>query len=209
MYPPPIAIAVAAAMFLALPMMILGHMESRRRKRMTDQLPDALDLISRGLRVGHPLNTSLQSVANQMPDPIGTEFGIVVDQIAYGDELPQAIRAMAHRVDEEDFYYLSIAVAMQHGTGGDLAGVLDTLARVIRSRFALRRKVKAISSDGRMTAYILSAIPFIIAGIMTYTAPSYFGDVMHDPVFWPVMGAILVAIIANAVIMFRLVNFRI
>ena len=209
LYSPQISIALSFTAFVILPLAILGSLERQRRARLIKQLPDALDLMARGLRVGHPLNTSLQSVADEMPDPIGTEFGIVVDQVAYGDELPVAVRELANRIDEEDIRYMAIAIAMQHGTGGDLANVLDTLSRVVRARMALRRKVKAISSEGRLTAYILSAIPFLIAAFMTYSAPTYYGEVMDNPYFWPVMGAILVAIVLNAIIMFRLVNFRI
>ncbi|WP_158547482.1 type II secretion system F family protein [Rhodovulum sp. 12E13] len=208
-YRPPVAVALSFAAFIALPLVLLRANERRRRARLLKQLPDALDLMARGLKVGHPLNVSLQSVADEMPDPIGTEFGIVVDQITYGDELPVAVRELADRIDEEDIRYMSIAIAMQHGTGGDLAEVLSTLSRVVRARMALRRKVKAISSEGRMTAYILSALPFMIAGFMMYAEPSYYLDVTDAPHFWPIMGGILAAVIANAVILFRLVNFRI
>ncbi len=208
-YAPAISASIAFAAFIVAPLATLGYMEKRRRARFVKQLPDALDLMARGLRVGHPLNASLQSVADEMADPVGTEFGIVIDQITYGDELTTAIRDLSDRIDEEDMRYLSIAVTMQHGTGGDLADVLDTLARVIRSRMALRRKVRAISSEGRLTAYILSALPFIIAGFMTYNTPSYYGEVMDYPYFWHIMAAIFGAVILNAIILFRLVNFRI
>ena len=116
---------------------------------------------------------------------------------------------MADRVEEEDIQYLAVALTMQHGTGGDLAGILRTLASVIRARMSLRRKIKAISAEGRMTAYILSFIPVGIAGVMTVMTPDYYGSVMHYPVFWPVMGGIAAAIVVNAIVLFRLVNFRI
>ena len=186
-----------------------GENLKKRKAALIKQLPDALDLMSRGLKVGHPLNTTLQSVANEMPDPIGTEFGLVVDQVAYGEELTTAIRNMGERVEEEDIQYLAVALTMQHGTGGDLAGILRTLAAVIRARMSLRRKIKAISAEGRMTAYILSSIPVGIALVMTIMTPEYYGSVMHYPVFWPVMTVIGVAIVLNAIILFKLVNFRI
>lgn len=202
-------VALSAFVFLIAPLMLLGATLNQRKANLLKQLPDALDLMSRGLKVGHPLNTTLQSVAEEMPDPIGTEFGLVVDQVAFGEELTTAMKSMADRIDEEDVRYLAVALMMQHGTGGDLAGILRTLARVIRARLSLRRKIKAISAEGRMTAYILSAIPVAIAVFMTILTPSYYGDVMDAPAFWPVMGAIAVAIVLNAIVMFRLVNFRI
>jgi len=206
---PLIAFGSAASLFLIAPFVVLGGLQKRRKSRLVKQLPDALDLMSRGLQVGHPVNTTLQSVADEMPDPIGTEFGIVVDQVAYGEELTTAIGDMADRIEEEDVRYLSVAISMQHGSGGDLSRVLSTLSSVIRVRSKLRRKVKAISSEGRMTAYILSALPLAIAGAMAISAPSYYGEVMDYPEFWPVMSAIGIAVVLNALVMFRLVNFRI
>jgi tight adherence protein B len=206
---PLIAFTVAGVAFLITPLVALGTLYRKRMARLVKQMPDALDLMARGLRVGHPLNTTLQSVANEMSDPVGSEFGIVVDQVAYGDELTDAMRQMAERINEEDVHYLSIAINMQAGSGGDLSQVLSTLSRVIRSRTALRRKIRAISSEGRLTAYILSALPLAIAAVMTITTPSYFGDVVDYPYFWPVMGCIAVAVVLNALLLFRLVNFRI
>ncbi len=203
------AVAVSALVFLILPLVYVGRVLRERKAKLIKQLPDALDLMARGLKVGHPLNATVRSVAEEMPDPIGTEFGVVVDQVAYGDEFTTAIRALAERVEEEDVQYLSVALTMQHGTGGDLAGILKTLARVIRARMSLRRKIKAISAEGRLTAIILSCIPLGIAGFMTVMVPTYYGSVVNEPPFWPVMSIIALAIVANAVILMKLVNFRI
>jgi tight adherence protein B len=205
---PLMAFGFALVMFLVVPLTGLGTIYRKRMAKLLKQLPDALDLMARGLRVGHPLNTTLQSVADEMPDPIGSEFGVVVDQVAYGDELTVAMRQMAERIDEEDVQYLSIAINMQAGSGGDLARVLGTLARVIRARMALRRKVRAVSSEGRLTAYILSALPVAIGVMMTITSPTYYGDVVDYPHFWTVMSCIGAAVVLNAVVLFRLVNFR-
>lgn len=207
--PPHIAFSIAAFVFLFLPLATVKFLHNKRLKRLGKQLPDALDLMSRGLRVGHPINTTLISVAEEMPDPIGTEFGLIVSQVTYGDELVDAMADMAERIDDEDVRYLAIAIAMQHGSGGDLARVLSTLARVIRARMKLRRKVRAISSEGRLTAYILSALPVAIAATMTILTPSYYGDVMDYPSFWPIMSVIAAALVVNAIVLFKLVNFRI
>ncbi len=203
------AIPISALVFLLLPLVFLARVLRQRTEKLIKQLPDALDLMARGLKVGHPLNATVKSVADEMPDPIGTEFGIVVDQVAYGDEFTTAIRELAERIEEEDVQYLSVALTMQHGTGGDLAGILRTLARVIRARMSLRRKIKAISAEGRMTAYILSCIPLGIAGFMTLMVPTYYGSVVNEPPFWPIMAIIALAIVANAAILMKLVNFRI
>ena len=206
---PHIAFAFSAVAFLILPLAVVKSLHDRRMARLSKQLPDALDLMSRGLRVGHPVNTTLMSVAEEMPDPIGTEFGLVVSQVAYGDDLVDTMADMAERIDDEDIRYLAIAIGMQHGSGGDLSRVLATLSRVIRARMKLRRKVKAVSSEGRLTAYILSGLPVAIAAVMTLSTPSYYGDVMDYPAFWPVMSAIAAAFVLNAIVLFKLVNFRI
>lgn len=203
------AVALSAALCLAAPLALLRNLREKRDARLLRQLPDALDLMGRGLRVGHPVNGALQSVADEMPDPIGTEFGLVVDLVAYGEDLPAAMREMADRVNQPDMRYLATAVAMHHGTGGDLARVVATLARVVRSRQSMREKVSAISAEGRTTAYVLSALPILIAGFIAIFAPSYYGNVMHAPSFWPVMALIGAAVVANALILLKLATFRI
>ena len=208
-YPPVLAFGGALMFGFVIPFALLASQKKKQTDKLAKQLPHALDLMARGLRVGHPINTTLQSVADEMPDPIGTEFGLVVDQVSYGDDLNDAMRELAERVQQEDVSYLAIAVSMQHGSGGDLSRVLHTLARVIRARMTLRKKVKALSAEGRLTATILSAIPFLIGAVMAITSPTYYGDVMDDPLFWPTISAIGAALALNAVILFKLVNFRI
>ncbi|MFN0114977.1 MAG: type II secretion system F family protein [Paracoccaceae bacterium] len=185
---------------------------ARRRKRMdalVRQLPEALDLMARGLRVGHPVNATVAAVAKDMPDPVAAEFGHIVDQVAYGATLADAFLDFADRLDTEDARYLAVSVAIQHGTGGDLAQVLSTLARVIRDRAAMRRRIKAISAEGRLTSTFLSALPLFILAATSVTAPGYYTGVMDDPLFRPFAVTVGVLIVANFLAMRRLVNFRI
>ena len=190
----------------------IAVIESARRKRMDKliaQLPDALDLMARGLRVGHPLNATIASVASEMPDPIGSEFGIMVDQISYGDELVTAFREMAERTGEEDLHYLAVSVGIQHGTGGNLARLLNVLAKVIRDRATMRRKIKAISAEGRGSMWILSSLPPLIFGIVTFMTPEFYGGIEDDPLYTPIMITITVLMVANFLALRKLVNFRI
>jgi tight adherence protein B len=152
----PLSLAAALLLGLLIPLQVRIN---RKTEALIAQLPDALELMARGLRVGHPLNTSISSVAQEMPDPIGSEFGIIFDQINYGDDLPEAFQDFAERFDIEDLYYLSASIGIQHGTGSDLAHVVELLARVVRSRIMMRKKVKAISAEGRLSAIILSSLP--------------------------------------------------
>lgn len=205
---PHYALALGLVLGLGLPMAVLDNIRKRRLDRMTALLPDALDLMARGLRVGHPLNTSISAVAKEMPDPVGTEFGIVADQVAFGEDLVDAFHEFADRVELEDVSYLAASIAIQHGTGSDLASIVDTLSKTIRARIALRRRIKAISAEGRLTAYFLTAVPFLIFGLNMTTNRDYYMGIADDPMFLPMFGLIIFFVVANAVVLRRLVQIR-
>lgn len=205
----PAAATVSVLLGILLPVAVLQMRIDRKTKALIAQLPDALELMARGLRVGHPLNTSIASVAQEMPDPIGSEFGIIFDQINYGDDLPEAFQDFAERMDVEDLHYLSASIGIQHGTGSDLAHVVELLAKVVRSRIMLRKKVKAISAEGRISAIILSCLPLVMFGVTSVMSPNYYAGVYDDPAFVPMATAIVVMTIANALILRKLVNFHV
>jgi tight adherence protein B len=207
--PPLQAAALGIALGLATPVVVVRARREKRMTALTAQLPDALDLMARGLRVGHPLNTTIASVARDMPDPIGSEFGIIFDQVSYGDDLVTAVHDFAERIDTEDAHYLAASIAIQHGTGGDLARVVELLAKVIRGRIAMRRRIKAISSEGRLSAWVLSALPLVIYGATSVSSPTYYSGVADAPLYVPMMSTIAFLVVANALILRKLVNFRI
>jgi tight adherence protein B len=207
--PPLQALVVGLLLGYGLPAVIVRSKRQKRIAALMAQLPDALDLMARGLKVGHPLNTSIGAVARDMPDPIGSEFGMIYDQVSYGDDLITAVQDFARRVDMEDVHYLAASIAIQHGTGGDLARVVDLLSKVIRGRIAMRRRIRAISSEGRLSAWFLSALPIAIYGMTSITSPSYYRDVSEDPLFVPMMATVIALVVANALILRKLVNFRI
>jgi tight adherence protein B len=191
------------------PVLIVKSQQEKRRKELTAQLPDALELMARGLKIGHPVNTSIKAVADEMSDPIGSEFGIMFDQISFGDELPDAFQDFADRIGTEDAQYLAASIAIQHGTGGNLERIVSVLANVVRRRIALRARIKAISAEGRLSGVLLSLIPLVIMGIMSVNAPGYYSDISDDPAFIKLAVLVVVLMIANAVILFKLVNFRV
>ena len=203
-----IAAGVALLLCLALPLIWVRVRRNRRMAALVAQLPEALDLMARGLTVGHPLNATIASAASDMKDPVATEFGIMVDQISYGDDLLDAVMDLAERTGLEDARYLAVAIAIQHGTGGNLARVLGTLSKVIRYRLAMRRRIKAISAEGRLTSIFLSCLPLVILGATSITAPGYYVDVSGDPLFRPFAIVVSTLVVANFLIMRRLVNFR-
>ena len=194
---------------MTIPMSLINIIRKNRVERFSQQLPDALELMMRGLRVGHPLNTTIENVASNMSDPISTEFGIMADQITYGDSLTEAMFDLANRIDQEDMHYLAVSVSIQHGAGGNLAKMLGTLAKVIRGRFAMRRKIKALSAEGRISAIILSALPLIMYGGTMLTAPDYYTGVRDDPLFMPIASAVIILVVSNYLALRKLVNFRV
>lgn len=203
-----LAAIAAFVLCMVLPIVAVRLQRTQRINELVRQLPDALDMMARGLKVGHPLQTSLASVANEMPDPIGTEFGLVVDQVSFGDELVDAFNEFADRLNQEDIHYLATAIAIQHGTGGDLARVLTVLSRVIRERLTMRRKVKAVSAEGRLSAAILSVVPVIIFVGLNVMSPSYYGDIADEPLAKPLVVSVVGLVILNAFILRRLVAIR-
>lgn len=193
---------------MVMPMAVINIVRRKRIEALMQQLPDALDLMRRGLSVGHPLNVTIQNVARNMPEPIAGEFVLMSHQIAYGDRLPDAVADMAERIDTEDMHYLASAVEIQHGSGGNLGEMLGTLSRVMRQRFAMRRRVMAVSSEGRISALILTAMPFLMYGGTVITAPNYYASVSDDPLFIPMCIGIAFFVIGNGLMLRKLINFR-
>lgn len=192
-----------------LPTLVLMYKKSKRVAAFGEQLPDTLDTIVRSLHAGHPIAAALNLVTREMPDPVGTEFGIAVDEMTYGQELRQALDNMGDRIGHPDFEYVIVAINIQHETGGNLAEVLNNLSRVIRDRFRMFQKIKALSAEGRMSAYVLTALPILTLFGLSVTAPDYYGAVMDDPMFWPIMGVAAGLLMLGVFVMWRMVNFRV
>ena len=192
-----------------LPYLVLRILRGRRRKAFGAQFPDALDMIVRSLRAGHPTPIAISMVAREMKDPIGSEFGIVADEITYGADLESALRNLYFRIGQDDLPLFVTAVAIQSSTGGNLGEILENLSKVIRERFKMRRKVRALASEGRASALILSSLPILLLMIIHVVAPNFYGSIWDEDLTKKVlMGAAGWMGVGNF-IMFRMVNFRI
>lgn len=187
---------------------LLRIMRARRIARFNEQLPDVLDVIVRSLKAGHPMPTSLSLVAREMPDPAGTEFGIACDEVTYGLALPAAMQNLSVRVGDPEFMFVVMATSVQMQTGGNMAEVLARLSKLIRDRFKLRRKVHALSAEGRFSAIALSAIPFVLFGLIDVISPDYFGAVWSNRIFHIAMGVAGGMLMLGNVVMWRMVNFK-
>jgi tight adherence protein B len=174
-----------------IPLLIFQVRANRMRKKIEDQFPVALDVFVRGLRAGHPIAAALDLLTVEMPDPIGSQFGIVVDEVTYGADLRDALSAMADRWDLEDMRMFVVSLSVQNETGGNLAEILENLSQVIRERASMMRKVRALSSEGRMTATMLTALPVIAFTLLFLGNPKFYLDVADDPAFLPGYVALL------------------
>ncbi|MEO0676116.1 MAG: type II secretion system F family protein [Pseudomonadota bacterium] len=185
---------------------------SKAKKRLAmieEQLPDAVELMVRSLRVGHPFSSALNIVAKEVPDPLASEFGVISDEAAYGRDVGEALKHMAERLDMQDLRFLAVAVTIQQTSGGNLAEVLDGLAKVIRSRFKLFRRVKAITAEAKWSGKFLSGFPFLALIMINVIQPNYYDKVIETPVFIPACLAVGGFLVANMIVMGRLVNIKV
>jgi tight adherence protein B len=192
-----------------LPIMFLQLRASRTRKKMEDQFPVALDVFIRGLRAGHPIAAALDLLTVEMPDPIGSEFGLVVDEVTYGADLRDALLAMAERWDSDDMRMFVTSLSVQSETGGNLAEVLENLSAVIRERHSMLLKVRALSSEGRMTAVMLTALPVLAFTALFLLNSAFYLEVADDPAFVPGFGGLLLLYAAGFFWIRRLVNLKV
>lgn len=203
-----VAVLVWPLLCATLPVMVLRFMRSRRHKMFGIQLPEALELITRSLKAGHPVPVAISMVAREMPDPIGTEFGLVADEVTYGSDLVSALHSMFQRVGHEDLPLFVTAVSIQATSGGNLREILDGLSAVIRERGKLKRKVRSISTEGRMSAYILTAVPALLgAGIMVLM-PEFYGDVWGESLTWYLLAGAVGWLVLGNLMMFKMANFK-
>jgi tight adherence protein B len=192
-----------------LPWLALRFLRGRRHKRFGSQFPDALDIIVRSLRAGHPVPIAIAMVAREMPDPVGTEFGIACDEVTYGADLETAMRNLYFRVGQEDLPLFVTAVAIQTSTGGNLSEILENLSGVIRQRFKMRRKVRALAAEGRFSALFLSSVPVLLFLILKIAAPYHYAGVWDRSLTQIGLAAAAAWMLVGNYVMYRMVNFRI
>lgn len=206
-----LSVAAAVAIFVAvgvlLPFWRLRRARTRRLRTFERQLPDGLDMIVRSLRAGHPISVAIGLVGRELSDPVGTEFGIAYDEVTFGAQLETAVARMAERVGFEGLQLLSVALSIQSKTGGNLTEILSNLSQVLRSRMVLRLKVRALASEGKISAILMSIFPVAMFLILQLIAPSYYGKVWSDPIVLPIMIGFGAWALLGDFIMYRMVNF--
>jgi len=193
--------------FLVIWFWVSGQRRARLKK-IEEQLPLALDIINRAIRAGHPIISAIQLSAQELGDPIGSELGLIVDETTYGMDFKDTLVNFAMRTGSSDAHFFAVSVGIQSETGGNLGEILEGLAAVIRGRVSLDLKVKALASEGRISAYILSALPVIVVGALALIQPHFYTDKFSEPVFWPVVVCVAILYWVGWLMIQRIINFK-
>ncbi len=204
-----IRIVISVMMGVGAVFVWVNNTAKKRIGMIEEQLPEAVELMVRSLRVGHPFASALQIVAKEVPDPLGTEMGVISDEAAYGRDVGEALKHMAERIDLQDLRFLAVAVTIQQTSGGNLAEILDGLAKVVRSRFKLFRRVKAITAEAKWSGMFLSIFPILALVMINVIQPNYYDDVKETAYFIPACLIVAAFLVANIFVMRMLVNIKV
>ncbi len=191
------------------PFFYLSHKRKKRMEKFERQLPDALELVARALKAGHAFTGGLRLVAEEFEDPVGTEFGQTLDEINFGMSVPEALSNLTQRVDSEDLRFFTVSVIIQRETGGNLAEILDNLGHLIRERFKFQGRVRVLSGEGRMSAIVLVAIPFFIAGFLTLVRPEYIKLLVSDIIGRVLVTTALILMACGIYVMKKMVSIKV
>jgi len=204
-----VRIIVAIAMGVGAVYVWVNNTAKKRLGLIEEQLPDAVELMVRSLRVGHPFSSALTIVSKEIPDPLATEMGVIADESAYGRDVGEALKEMAERLDMQDLRFLAVAVTIQQTSGGNLAEILHGLAQVIRARFKLFRRVKAITAEAKWSGMFLSVFPIVALVVINIIQPNYYDDVKETPAFIPACLVVAGFLVANIFVMRSLVDIKV
>ena len=206
---PPVRVALSIAIGVGAVFFWVSSKANKRMALIEEQLPDAVELMVRSLKVGHPFASAVQIVAKEVKDPLGTEFGVIADESAYGRDVGEALKEMAERLDMQDMRFLAVAVTIQQQASGNLAEILAGLAKVIRARFRLFRRVKAITAEAKWSGKFLSAFPLVALVVINLGDPHYYDEVRETDVFIPACIAVGMFLGVNLFVMRMLTNIKV
>lgn len=201
-----LAIALLAGL---IPGMVILILRGRRLRKFDDQLPEALDLLSRALRAGHAFPTAMQMVSTEAADPLRAEFQTTFEEINYGVSASDALMNLAARVPSIDLRYFVIAVLLQRETGGNLSELLDNLAALMRERFKLLGKIRVLAAEGKLSAYVLIGLPFVTALMMFLVNPKFLSVLWTDPAGLNAIYLAILSMIIGSLWMWRIVKIRV
>lgn len=194
---------------VAGPLLVLVIKRRRRLNKFVEQLPQAIDILRSSLKAGHPVATACNLVATEMPDPIGSEFGLLTDETTYGLDFEEAMYNLSHRIPKQDVEFFVVSLTVARSTGGNLAEILGNLSQVLRDRSRMHGKIRAVSAEGRWSGMIMGLVPFWVTGMLMLFVPDYLSSVEDDPIFWPAMTVAGFLLVVGHIIIYKLVRFRV
>ena len=204
-----VAPLVGVLVGLGLPHVVVGHLAARRIKKFMVLFPEALELMVRGLKSGLPIQKSMKVVAEEMRDPVGTEFRYVTNGLKLGKTMEQSLWEAAKRLDVPEFKFFVVSLAVQRETGGNLTETLENLAEILRKRQQMRIKVKAMASEAHASALIIGSLPFVMFGIIFVLSNDYVMDLFRDPRGMMMLGGGLTSMFIGIVVMARMIKFEV
>jgi len=208
--PFPFPIVIACALLAAtLPALHIASLRRKRLKKLEAQLPDAVDMIARALRAGHSFASALGMVGQEIKAPMGPEFHTTFEEINYGVPLDEALTNLAKRVPVNDLRYFVIAVLIQRESGGNLAEILDTIGKLVRERLKLYDKIRVLSAEGRLSAWILGLLPFCTAGLILIVNPDFMKVLWTDPIGLKMIGVAMVNMVLGLIWMRKIIRIRV
>lgn len=199
----------AGVLVAALPLLYVSFRRDRRLKKIETQLPDALDLITRALRAGHAFGSGLKMAGDEMAEPISGELRIVHEEVNFGVSMERALSHLSDRVPITDLRYFVVAVLIQRESGGNLTEILTNLSRLIRERHKLLAKVRVLSAEGKMSAWVLAAMPFALAGILNILNPQFISLLWTDPLGISMVKYLLAMMLFGILVMRKIVKIRV
>lgn len=203
------AVAILTLAFGAVPFLYVYNSKQTRLEKIEQQLPDALDMMSRAMQAGHAFPGALQMVGNESPEPIAGEFKLTFDEVNYGIPMQEALLNLATRVPSTDLRYFVIAVLVQRETGGNLSEILGKISKLIRERLKLMATIRVLSAEGRMSAWILTLLPFVLAIFISIINPRLMSMLWTDETGRKMIAGAVTLMIIGIFWMWRMIKIRI
>jgi len=200
---------IGGGLGLYIPYKLLVRRGNKRLKKFEQQLPDALDLLARGLKAGHAFPAGLQQVAKEMPDPLGTEFAIVYTEFSHGMDMSSALLGICKRIDLRDLNFFTTAVLIQRETGGNLTDILEKISVLIRERFQLRNQVQALTAEGRLSGLILILLPPVLVVLLMFVNPGYESVLFTHPLGKLMTGVAVTMQLLGMLLIRKIVNIKV
>ncbi len=205
----PLILALLVVIMGALPISFVLYVRNKRMLKIEEQLPEAIDLMARALKAGHAFNSALKMVVTEASDPIASEFRLTFDEVNYGISMSQALKNLSQRIPSTDLRFFVIAVLVQRDSGGNLTELLESISNLIRLRLKLLGAIRVMSAEGRLSAWILSGLPFVLAYVIHLTNPEFLAILYTDPMGEKMIYGALVIMAIGIFIMSRIVKIRV